>query len=88
LGIDTTSSNAVRFLISFSHNYSRFAFYWDGLGPANHTVAQTLASGSVGRSWSQASFVQRGDTAVSTMDVTALVPTAVDRGNVTTIFIP
>lgn len=83
----TATDNSVRYLISFSHNYNQFAFYWSGAGPANYTVSKTLVSGPVGKNWSQASSVGWGDPNVGTRDVTSFVPTAIDRGNVTTLYI-
>ena len=88
VGYGTTSNEGVtRFLISFSHNYNAFAFMWDGQGEAVYGVGTGLQRLPIGRSWDQASALQWGAETVSTANVTSLVPGAIDRANVTTVFV-
>ncbi|KAM6493666.1 hypothetical protein JOM56_010027 [Amanita muscaria] len=85
--LSTTSTGVTRFLISFSHNYQSFAFMWNGAGEAVYSIGTGLQRTSVGRNWSQASLVEWGSSTVTTADVTGILPSAVDRTNLTTIFI-
>lgn len=85
--LSTESAGVTRFLISFSHNYTRFAFVWNGTGEAVYSIGTGLERKPVGRSWSQASLVAWGASTVTTSDVTSILPSAVDRTNVTTVFI-
>ena len=88
VGYGTTSNEGVtRFLVSFSHNYNAYAFMWDGQGEAVYGVGTGLERRPIGRNWTQASAIQWGATTVSTANVTSIVPTAIDRANVTTVFV-
>ena len=86
--LGTTSTGVTRFLVSFSHNYQNFAFYWDGSGEAVYSIGiNGLARNPVGRSWTQATTIQWNTTSVTTSDVSSVVPTADVRPNATTLFI-
>ena len=88
--ITTTPSmpdKITRFMISFSHNYTKFAFYWDGNGQAVYGEGQDLVRQPVGKGWDAATTVNWGSTSFSTEDVRTLQASATNRGNVTTIFI-
>jgi hypothetical protein len=86
-GIRTTSNDTTRFLISFSHHYERFAFYWDGAGAASYAIGASPDRKPVGRSWQQACYVPWGASTVSTADVGTIASSALNRDNVTTCFI-
>jgi hypothetical protein len=85
--LSTNNPGVTRFLISFSHNYTRFAFMWGGSGEAVYSIGTGLQRQPVGKSWTQASYVPWGATTVTTADVTSILPSAVDRTDDTTIFI-
>ena len=85
--VSTSNTGVTRFLISFSHHYERYAFYWEGAGEAVYSIATGLERKPVGRSWARASAIFWGDlNTVSTADVGAIAATATDRTNATTIF--
>jgi hypothetical protein len=83
----TTNTGVTRFLISFSHTYERFAFFWDGAGEAVYAIGTALQKQPVGRGWDKASAVPWGATTVSTIDATGVLPTTVNRNNQTTCFV-
>jgi hypothetical protein len=60
---------------------------WGGSGEAVYSIGTGLERKPVGKSWSQASLVAWNATMVTTADVTSFVSTAVDRTNMTTVFI-
>jgi len=70
----TTNAGVTRFMISFSHSFEKFAFYWDGTGEAVYGIGTDLRRSPVGKSWSKASLVAWGATTVTTADVTSFVP--------------
>ncbi|KAF9465967.1 hypothetical protein BDZ94DRAFT_1252703 [Collybia nuda] len=84
---ETKNAGTTRFLISFSHNYTKFAFHWDGAGEAVYGVGSDLTRVPVGRSWSQASLVNWGASTVTTGDVTSALQHALARNEETTCFI-
>jgi len=86
-GIPTANTGVTRFLVSFSHTYERFAFYWDGQGEAVYGIGTGLQRLPVGKSWNSASAVSWGAATVTTVDATSLVPAAAVRDNATTAFI-
>jgi hypothetical protein len=85
--LSTNNAGVTRFIISFSHNYERYAFIWGGSGEAVYSIGTGLERKPVAKSWSQASMVAWGATTVTTADVTNIAAAAVDRTNVTTVFI-
>jgi hypothetical protein len=80
--LSTGNAGTTRFVISFTHNYSKFAFMWEGAGEAVYSIGTGLERKPVGKSWSQASQVAWGASAVTTADVVSLIP---DAGVVTVI---
>jgi len=86
-GTPTTNTGVTRFLVSFSHTYERYTFFWDGAGEAVYAIGTGLQQQPVGRSWNQASAISWNATTVSTIDATGVLPTAVDRTNATTCFV-
>jgi len=85
--LSTTSTGVTRFLISFSHCYTQFAFYWDGAGEAVYSIGNGLERKPVEKSWAQASHVAWGSSVVDTANVTVVAAAALDRTNDTTVFI-
>ena len=85
--LSTNNAGVTRFMVSFSHNYTRYAFMWDGAGEAVYSIGTGLVRQPVGRSWTQASLIAWGASTVTTADVTSILPGAVARTNETTIFI-
>jgi hypothetical protein len=83
----TSNTGVTRFLVSFSHTYERFAFYWDGAGEAVYGIGTGLERKPVGRSWTSASAILWGASMVTTIDATSLLPSALVRDNATTVFI-
>ncbi|KAF8063171.1 hypothetical protein FPV67DRAFT_1700191 [Lyophyllum atratum] len=85
--LSTTNAGVTRFLISFSHNYTQFAFQWDGAGEAVYSLGNGLERKPVGKSWTQAGHVAWGASVVDTQDVTSIAASALDRTNNTTVYI-
>ena len=83
----TANSGITRYMLSFSHTYERFAFYWEGQGEAVYSIGTELLTHNVGRGWREASFIAWGASSIITQDVTGVVGTAVNRDNQTTCFI-
>src|SRR5271154_1568288 len=77
--IPTTNKGVSRYLISFSHNYTKYAFYWDGAGEAVYSIGTHLERLPVGRSWTKASTVAWGASTVVTADVTSDLAGAAPR---------
>jgi hypothetical protein len=82
----TTKSGETRWLIGFSHTFTRFAFYWDGAGQAYARIGNSFETTPVGKSWKAASQVNWGATSLITADVTSEVASAVNRDNATTFW--
>src|SRR5258707_572927 len=56
--IETTASDHTRFIISFSHHYTRIAFYWEGPGEASYGAAKSLVRTPMATSWEKATVVE------------------------------
>lgn len=85
--IGTTNSGITRFLISFSHNYTRYAFYWEGAKEAAYGTTETLARYPVAKNWDNAVVVHWGSPSFTSGNVHAEVNKALPRDNETTVFI-
>ncbi|KAF8637198.1 hypothetical protein AX16_010857 [Volvariella volvacea WC 439] len=85
--IPTSNAGITRYLISFSHHYERFAFYWDGAGEAVYQIGNRLERRPVGRNWNSASTVNWGAAEVTNTNVAGIAEGAVNRDRVTTAFI-
>jgi len=85
--VGTTNSGITRFLISFSHNYTRFAFYWEGAGEAAYGTSESLARYPVAKNWDNAVVIHWGSPSFTSGNVNAEVNKAVGRDNQTTVFI-
>ena len=69
IGATQTNNNGVtRIIISHNHYFEKHAFFWDGAGEAVSSVGSDLFRRPVGGNWSQASLVQWGTSAVTTVD--------------------
>lgn len=68
--ITTTNLNEMRFIISHSYTYERYAFYWEGAGEA--VFGASLERKPVGRSWSDARVAVWGTTGVTTGNASGL----------------
>ena len=86
-GIPTTRSGITPYIISFSHNYTRFAFIWQGEGEAVYQIGDGLERKPLGRAWESASTIHWGATAIVTENVTAHASSALNRDKETTAFI-
>jgi hypothetical protein len=75
-----------RWLIGFSHTFTRFAFYWEGSHQAYARIGNSFETIPVGRSLRAASQVNWGANSLITADVTAEVASAVNRDNATTFW--
>jgi len=83
----TTSPGQTRWLISFSHNYTRFAFIWEGAGEAVYRIGSSLLTAPVGTKWTEASLVEWwSGLAVKQDDVSSELGSALNRDNVTTFW--
>jgi hypothetical protein len=85
--IPTTNKGVSRYLISFSHNYTKYAFYWDGAGEAVYSIGTHLQRLPVGTSWTKASTVSWGASTVVTADVTSDLAGALPRNGETTAYV-
>jgi hypothetical protein len=85
--LSTNNVGVTRFLISFSHNYRRFPFIWEGSGEAVYSIGTGLERKPVGKNWSQASVVVWTTNTVTTADVNSFLAQTVDGTNMTTLFI-
>lgn len=65
----TTTSGTIRWFVGFSHNYTRFAFMWEGGGQAVYRIGSTLLTEKVGTDWKSASLVSWGSGTITTADV-------------------
>ncbi|KAK7439370.1 hypothetical protein VKT23_017594 [Stygiomarasmius scandens] len=83
----TTSAGITRFVVGFSHYFTRFAFIWDGEGEATYSVGNGLQRLPVGKSWNHASLAPWGGNEITTEDVSKVVPNAVNRDERTTCFV-
>jgi hypothetical protein len=95
--IETTASDIdiTRFVISFSHYYTRIAFYWEGEGEASFGTAKSLVRTPMATSWEKATVVEWLGNGFSTSFTSANVkeaaqaPTTVVRnGIITATIIP
>nr|6ZRW_A Chain A, Mucin-binding lectin 1 [Coprinopsis cinerea]6ZRW_B Chain B, Mucin-binding lectin 1 [Coprinopsis cinerea]6ZRW_C Chain C, Mucin-binding lectin 1 [Coprinopsis cinerea]6ZRW_D Chain D, Mucin-binding lectin 1 [Coprinopsis cinerea]6ZRW_E Chain E, Mucin-binding lectin 1 [Coprinopsis cinerea]6ZRW_F Chain F, Mucin-binding lectin 1 [Coprinopsis cinerea]6ZU2_AAA Chain AAA, Mucin-binding lectin 1 [Coprinopsis cinerea]6ZU2_BBB Chain BBB, Mucin-binding lectin 1 [Coprinopsis cinerea]6ZU2_CCC Ch len=84
--IPTENTGVTKWAVSFSHNYTRFSFIWEGQGEACYQIGNGLTRSPVGRSWSSSSTIHWGSSTVITEDVTSVVPGAVNRDKVTTAY--
>jgi len=82
----TNNTGKTRWLISFSHNYTRFAFIWEGSGEAVYRIGTSLLTHTVGTTWQKASTVHWGDSSLVEEDVSANVSGATNRDGVTTFW--
>ena len=85
--VETFASGVTRFLISHSHTYNRFAFYWEGNGEAVYGAGNSLVRMPVARNWRTATCVERGASFFTTHDVRGEVAKATIRNGQTTAFI-
>jgi hypothetical protein len=83
----STPDKVTRFIISFSHNYTKFAFFWDGAGQAVFGKGQDLVRQPLGNSWNVATTVDWGSASFTTQDVRAIATSATNRDNETTCYI-
>ncbi|KAF6757958.1 mucin-binding lectin 1 [Ephemerocybe angulata] len=79
--VTTTNAFLTKWLVSFSHCYTRFAFIWEGEGQA----VRTRESQS-GRSWDNASTHHWGTNTIAGENITSVIPTCVNRDNMTTLY--
>ncbi|KAI9507839.1 hypothetical protein F5148DRAFT_1201497 [Russula earlei] len=86
-GTATTNEGITRYIISFSHNFTKFAFYWAGQGEAVYHIDNHLVRKPVGKSWNEASYIPWGANEVQTADVSADVQSALARDEETTVFV-
>jgi len=84
---ETNHHGITRFLISFSHCFNRFAFYWDGSGEAVYGTADSLVRLPVGKSWADATEANRDTGTFSTVNVAREARAATRRDRKTTVFI-
>lgn len=85
---NTANTGKTRFLISHSHTYTKFAFYWDGAGEAVYCIGTGLEMRPVGRSWTSASMVSWGSRNVTTGDVSSLTTKISGHTEITAFVIP
>ncbi|KAI9450636.1 hypothetical protein F5148DRAFT_1227043 [Russula earlei] len=86
-GTATNNEGITRYLISFSHNFTKFAFYWDGQGEAVYSIDTRLVRKPVGKSWKEACYILWGADEVQIADVSKDVTVALPRDEETTCFI-
>lgn len=87
--VETTSIGVTRFLISHSHTYNCFAFYWEGKGEAAYGAGNSIIREPVASSWKAANTVEKGASSFITHDVRGEVAHAtVWNGEVTAFIIP
>lgn len=84
---ETKHHGTTRFLISFSHCYKRFAFYWEGNGEAVYGTSESFIRLPVGRSWGEATEADRETGVFSTVNVTREASIATRRDHETTVYI-
>jgi len=84
----TTNTGVTRFLVSFSHTYKRYAFFWDGAGEAVYGFGTSLQRKPVGTSWNHASEALRGASTITTTNVSLIVVKASKRNSTTCYIIP
>ncbi|KAF8583520.1 hypothetical protein K439DRAFT_53049 [Ramaria rubella] len=63
----TTRSGISHFLISHSYTYTKYAFYWDGKGPAEYHWGGK--KGPVGKNWNHSSWVHWGNAYIEPLEV-------------------
>jgi hypothetical protein len=86
--ITTTNKGVTRFIVSFSHNYVSYAVMWEGGGEAAYTIGESTQKTPVGRNWNQATGLTWGNpVTINTVNVSSLVPSAIDRNDETTVYI-
>lgn len=83
----STPDKITRFIISFSHNYTKYAFYWDGAGEAVYGKGQDLVRQPLLNGWNAATIIDWGSTSFSTQDVSTIAASATKRDNQTTCYI-
>lgn len=86
-GKSTDNSGKTRWMIGFSHYFSRFAFIWEGQGEAVYRIGFSLLTAPVGTSWTAASVVKWSSDKVTKEDVTSNIPGAVNRDDATTLWV-
>lgn len=93
--IETTDSGITRFMISFSHYYTRIAFYWEGTGEASYGTSKSLVRAPMATSWDKAIVVEWLGSGFSNNFTTANVKaeaeaktTVVRNGIITAFIIP
>jgi len=87
--VETFASGVTRFLISHSHTYNRFAFYWEGNGEAVYGAGESLIRMPVARNWRAATCVERGASFFTVHDVRGEAAKATIRnGQITAFIIP
>lgn len=83
----TNNSSKTRWMIGFSHNYTRFAFIWEGKGEAVYRVGSSLVTTPVGTSWTAASLMDWGTGKITRADVSSNILGAIERNNATTFWV-
>ena len=87
------SSDITRYIISFSHYYTRIAFHWEGAGEATYGAAKSLVRTPMAKSWENATVVEWLGNSFSSSFTSANVkaeaeaPTTVVRNGMITVSI-
>ncbi|KAF6758034.1 mucin-binding lectin 1 [Ephemerocybe angulata] len=85
--VTTTNAFLTKWLVSFSHCYTRFAFIWEGEGQAVYQIGNKADERKpVGRSWDNASTHHWGTNTIAGENITSVIPTCVNRDNMTTLY--
>ena len=81
------NNETTQFLISFSHCYNRFVFYWEGKGEAVFGSSDSLMRLPVGGSWHKGTEANQETGVISTVDIAKAASVATKRDHHTTVFI-
>ena len=86
--VETTRNGVSHFIISHSYYFTKYAFYWDGKGPAEFRIGQRPEKKHVGKDWNHSSWLKLGDKDIWPLEVSPnYFQGAVNKRNQITCFL-
>ncbi|KAJ7608223.1 hypothetical protein FB45DRAFT_389511 [Roridomyces roridus] len=83
--VPTSNEGASRFLMGFAYEYTGFAFYWDGAGPASFRLGSSTQTNAVGNSWTNATGVPSDGEIILGLNIASTAAAAQNRGDTSKI---